>query len=420
MAIDPRIALGVQPMQLQMPDPNAGMNALAKAMQLKDMQSNQQMNALVMEEKRRSIEDGNALRSALSAPDADPYKVLLQRGRVKEATDFAKGKADVAETTAKTQKYDFDMGITRAQHVASVMSTARDQASYDLARQRIAQSFGPQYAANMPPQFDPGIVQSVVAEGQTIAQRLSDLRDQQRIAETGRHNVATEKNAAGQLSVAQGNLGLRRQELDHSRSQPRGQFIETTNGYVLADPKTGAVRPVLGADGQPLKGKAADRQMTDAQAKANLFGSRMSESHRILTELEGKYSPMAVNAKMGAAEMPLVGGVAGYAGNIMLSQEGQQAEQAQRDFINAVLRRESGAVISPAEFSNGQKQYFPQPGDNKAVLDQKRRNRELAIRGMEAEVPGGFRNMPSLTSTGQQGGGGRSASGKVIDFGDLK
>lgn len=404
MAIDPRIALGVQPMQLQMPDPNAGMNALAKAMQIRDLQQSGQLNALKIDEYKRGIEDTNALKADLAQPGANPYEVLLKRGRVKEATDFAKGKADVAETTAKTQKYDFDMGITRAQHVASVMSTAKDQASYDLARQRIAQSLGPQYAANMPPQFDPGIVQSVVAEGQTIAQRLSDLRDQQRIAETGRHNVATEKNAAGQLSVAQGNLGLRRQELEHSRSQPRGQFIETTNGYVLADPKTGAVRPVMGADGQPLKGKAADRQMTDAQAKANLFGSRMAESHRILNQLEGKYSPMAVNAKVAAGEAPMIGGVAGAVGNAMLSSEGQMAEQAQRDFINAVLRRESGAVINPNEFENAKKQYFPQPNDDQKTLAQKRRNRELAIRGMEAEVPGGFRGAPSLTSTGQTGG----------------
>lgn len=392
--------------QLQMPqqDPNAGMNALVKALQIKDMQASSQLNALKMQEIQRGIEDQNALRADLSAPGADPYNALLKRGKVKEATDFLKGQNDAAETKAKTQKYDFDMGITRAQHVASVMSTARDQASYDIAKQQLAQAFGPQHVANMPPQFDPATTQAIVAQGQTIAQRLTDIRDQQKIAETGRHNQATERTAAGQLSVAQGNLGLRRQELEHSKSQPRGQFIETTNGFVLADPKSGATRPVLGPDGQPLKGKAADRQMTDSQAKANLFGSRMSESHRILTDLEGKYNPMAVNAKMAAAEIPGVGGAAGYAGNLMLSKEGQMAEQAQRDFINAVLRRESGAVISAPEFANGQKQYFPQPGDTPEVLAQKRRNRELAISGMAAEVPGGLRSTPSLTGTGQNGG----------------
>jgi len=87
-----------------------------------------------------------------------------------------------------------------------------------------------------------------------------------------------------------------------------------------------------------------------------------------------------------------------------LSKDQQSIEQAQRDFINAVLRRESGAVISPGEFTNAQKQYFPQPGDSLKVLAQKRANRTLAIKGLEAEVPGGFKNTPSLTAPGNSGG----------------
>lgn len=191
-----------------------------------------------------------------------------------------------------------------------------------------------------------------------------------------------------------------RERLQFEQGQPRGQFIETTNGYVLADPKTGAVRPVTGTDGQPLKGKAADRVLTDSQAKANLFGTRMKEADRILSGLEGKYSPLTVNAKTAIQEVPVVGGPLGAMGNLSMGANNQQAEQAQRDFINAVLRRESGAVISQPEFDNARKQYFPQPGDSKQVLEQKRRNRLLAISGMEAEVPGGFRIGPSLAGSG--------------------
>jgi 3-deoxy-D-arabino-heptulosonate 7-phosphate (DAHP) synthase len=73
----------------------------------------------------------------------------------------------------------------------------------------------------------------------------------------------------------------------------------------------------------------------------------------------------------------------------------QQVEQAQRDFINAVLRRESGAVISNDEFANGRRQYFPQPGDTPQVIEQKRRNREMAIQGIMMEVPKGTQ-MPSV------------------------
>lgn len=174
------------------------------------------------------------------------------------------------------------------------------------------------------------------------------------------------------------------------------QILQTDNGPILVNKATGTSKPVTTPDGQQVR--TPPKALTDAQAKANLFGTRMKEADRILGELEGKYSPGGVNTKMAAGELPLIGGVAGYAGNLMLSDAGQSAEQAQRDFINAVLRRESGATIMPSEFSNAQKQYFPQQGDSKQLLAQKRANRALAIKGLEAEVPQGFRTSPTLTN----------------------
>lgn len=183
---------------------------------------------------------------------------------------------------------------------------------------------------------------------------------------------------------------------------------------IIVDARAGTARPVLGQDGLPLGAK--DKDLTDSQAKANLFGSRMLESDRIINSLEGKYSPVAINTKMAADGLPIVGGVAGYAGNAMLSSESQQAEQAQRDFINAVLRRESGAVISPTEFANGQRQYFPQPGDSKAVLAQKAKNRKLATEGVLAEVPAAKRGLPGLTDpTGKGQPADAPQAGAVIE-----
>jgi hypothetical protein len=69
-------------------------------------------------------------------------------------------------------------------------------------------------------------------------------------------------------------------------------------------------------------------------------------------------------------------------GNLARDSEFQQFDQARRDFINAILRRESGAVISETEFENGNLQYFPVPGDQQPVIDQKRKNRENAIEGI--------------------------------------
>jgi hypothetical protein len=91
----------------------------------------------------------------------------------------------------------------------------------------------------------------------------------------------------------------------------------------------------------------------------------------------------------------------GWAANWTQSPEQQQVEQAQRDFVNATLRKESGAAISNSEFDNARRQYFPQPGDDKTVIEQKRKNRELSTRGMLAEVPGGQSRVQQVVGTGQ-------------------
>lgn len=56
--------------------------------------------------------------------------------------------------------------------------------------------------------------------------------------------------------------------------------------------------------------------------------------------------------------------------------------QAERSFINAVLRKESGAAIGENEFESARRQYIPQPGDGPEVLKQKRIERQTALRSM--------------------------------------
>ena len=67
--------------------------------------------------------------------------------------------------------------------------------------------------------------------------------------------------------------------------------------------------------------------------------------------------------------------------NFTQSAAQQRVDQAQRNFVNATLRQESGAAISQGEWDNTKKQYFPQPGDSAAVLAQKAANRKRVIDG---------------------------------------
>jgi hypothetical protein len=68
----------------------------------------------------------------------------------------------------------------------------------------------------------------------------------------------------------------------------------------------------------------------------------------------------------------------------------RQREQAQRNFVNAVLRNESGASIAPDEFKSAVEQYFPKITDDNETIDQKKRNREVVLQGMILSSGGAF------------------------------
>lgn len=87
--IDSSIPLGVKPVELP--------NPLAQFAQMAQIQGAQQQNALLglqMQKAQREESDLQALRSGLSEPGADPYKVLLGQGRVKEAGDYLKSQRE--------------------------------------------------------------------------------------------------------------------------------------------------------------------------------------------------------------------------------------------------------------------------------------------------------------------------------------
>lgn len=154
----------------------------------------------------------------------------------------------------------------------------------------------------------------------------------------------------------------------------------------IADPtdptgQRGIYTPQSQAAGKMAPRKAAsDKPLTEFQGKSMLYGTRAAEAHNILKSLESGVNTSALAAGQAASNVPLVGQ---FIGSRMMGPEAQRIDQAQRNFVNAVLRQESGAVISDQEFANAKKQYFPAPGDTADVIEQKRRNREMAVKGFQ-------------------------------------
>lgn len=150
---------------------------------------------------------------------------------------------------------------------------------------------------------------------------------------------------------------------------------------------------------------AANKGLSGDQSKALLFGSRVKAANRIMDDLSGKGVNIPSITKAAGEGVPLIGGALGAAANALVASPDQQSlEQAQRDFVNATLRRESGAAISPSEFDSARKQYFPQIGDGPAVIAQKKANRELAMRGLLQEVPAAQRDSIDAPAAAVAGG----------------
>lgn len=169
---------------------------------------------------------------------------------------------------------------------------------------------------------------------------------------------------------------------------PNGEMVPITPGSMTSRGQGGA-----GGQGQGATSLTGPR-LTEDMRKASGFALRATAADKIVSD-PGVASAGASVGNRVAAGVPLVG-------NALVPQNYQKFDQAQRDFVNAVLRRESGAAISQSEFENAQKQYFPQPFDGPEVLAQKAANRKLAIQSLEAS------GAPAPTFGDQTNSGGTS------------
>lgn len=152
----------------------------------------------------------------------------------------------------------------------------------------------------------------------------------------------------------------------------------------------GMAPPAAGAPGVPLMGKGT--ALTESQSNATAYGLRMKEANSILEDLAKKGTLRGANIEA----TPFIGESLGkvlpsFFGGTSAAQ--QQVNQAKSNFITAVLRKESGAVISDSEFEREDRKYFPQVNDSDAVIKQKANARKLAIKAMEIQAGPGAKNI---------------------------
>jgi hypothetical protein len=366
-------------------------------------------NQLELAAKRQGVQDEMATRAAYKASGGDQENALqrlTQGGQYKAAQALQKSMLDARKTQAgilldtshannfdatskKTaQEIKFAAAVDHAKAL-NYVNSPQDVISYfdqgiakgvfpaDQRDQMIAQ-------ADKYPTLEAWKQAELNASIPVLDKFKTDAENSRNAATnaTSRENNQATVGAtlAGQQSTAATAAAGRAQADRHfnaSQENSKGQIVQTDNGPVLVNTRTGTGRLVSGPDGQALPG--ISKPLNDSQSKALLFGTRMQEANKVLGQLASEGTDTSI---MGS-QAPLVGGAI----NAASSGNRQMLNQAKLDFMTAVLRRESGAAISSGEYQNADRQYFPQVGDSEKVKAQKARNRELAINGVLSEVP---------------------------------
>lgn len=134
------------------------------------------------------------------------------------------------------------------------------------------------------------------------------------------------------------------------------------------DPETGAVTFQQGGNIKP---------MTEGQSKDAVYSTRAEGALPIIDSMGDALTslPEATGGKL-----PVVG-------NYIKSKEYQQAEQAGNEFLQAILRKDTGAAITSQEMAEYGTTYLPRPGDGPEVLAQKQQSRRRALAAIKAGMP---------------------------------
>lgn len=150
----------------------------------------------------------------------------------------------------------------------------------------------------------------------------------------------------------------------------------------------GQTETIFGPDGKPIimRGPGASKPMTEAQSKDTVYATRAKGALEKLDPIAGELTSLGQRA----ANYDPTGVIRGT----VQTDQFQLAQQAGEEFLQAILRKDTGAAITAQEQELYGKTYLPQPGDNSAVQEAKRQARQRAIAAIEAGM-----NVDQITAT---------------------
>lgn len=267
----------------------------------------------------------------------------------------------------------------RQQDMEARQGLARAMAAQGIPAEMggVLQALGPQQGA----QALLGMMQPQRAQTSEFERLLAQLPPEQRDAAI-RMRAGLEPDANMRLRV-----GAQQQDRDpiaalRARAAEAGLQPGTPEyaQFMMAGGAGSGMAIDVGPDGaisfRQGAGAAAQRPFTEGQSKDNVYTVRARGALETLEKFSGALTSFGERA----LNLDPTGALRGQ----FQSDEFQIAQQAGEEFLQAILRKDTGAAITSQEQDLYGKTYLPQPGDNPAVLQQKAQARQRAIAAIEA------------------------------------
>jgi hypothetical protein len=311
----------------------------------------------------------------------------------------------VQDRMQKIQQQRLTSDLTRGEYVGRILQGVNSQESLDDARRDIGRNL-PQLAAQLPTTYAKETLQPYIDRALSVKDRATlGLQALQASTEAGALGLKERQAAAGVPKYTEDStLNVAIDQVMQQRGIPRGtpppgpvlaeaqkmveegkvrvsashgtgQIVMTPGGAIRIG-KDNQVEVLKGPDGQPIY----DKPTAAAEAAAS-YGDRARRANDNAVALENKGITPSLWAKVGNA-LPL------GLGDYLVGEDQRDYQRAVNQFGGALLRKESGAVISQTEYNMIDRTFFPQPNDTKGQIEDKRKEREAIIKSLQEEGKG--------------------------------
>jgi hypothetical protein len=403
MPIDPSILLGAR--GLQLPDP---LETAKQGLSLADLSTASAVRQYALKNAERSDQATQVLGAILPQLQAGNWSEDAVRQAFGNPALQAHPEAaiNLLKTIDERRKADLEAQKTRAETAAKA-TEAKAKAFNDVSSAAFGELKNPNpdamslsrvnsiakfYGLNLPEftgdQQNPSHISSYL---QSVGNAAYAAKDQVTAAETAKQHGIENVLKQAEFEQKKKHEGVQESQSWATINKPTIQA--TDEGLFSVDPRkpTMAV-PITGPTGEPLVKPA--KALSETQSVSTGFAMRMRDARATIDQLEEDKSVDPTGQLVAhAGGKGWVGTPANYAVGAM-NPQAQVYQQAQRNWVTANLRKESGAAIPPAEMQQELEKWFPVPGDRPEVVASKRASREVAEKAMIINAGPGAKNVP--------------------------